>query len=161
MKKVIYIVGIIALLFVVLLYLFSSIEVSHISFSSYVEAQPSIKAGWLPAWLPKSAYDISESHDIDSNISWTKFRFSAKEKFWEPFCSAIDQKRLNVPEDRYVKRFPLFVRKIHKELVANNSLQFYYCSEAQWERYLAISEKENLAYSWTMPMDGKGTISDP
>jgi len=153
MKKVVYIVGILALLLVVLWYSFSIMEISHISLSSYVDAQPAIKAGWLPVWLPKSAYEISESHDIDSNISFTKFRFSARENIGESFCSAIDKKRLRVPEDRYIKRFPLFVSEIHEELLANNNLRFYCCSESQWVRYLAINEKENFAYSWTMPID--------
>jgi hypothetical protein len=130
-------------------------EITRISFSSYDDAQPAIQAGWLPEWLPKSAYEISESHDIDSNISWTKFRFSTSERFREPFCTSVDKQRVRVPDVRYVKRFPVFVREMHKELTVNTNLQFYDCSEAQWERYLAINGKNNLAYSWAIPKAGR------
>lgn len=153
-KKVSYFVGVPILLLGALLYSFLSTEITHISFQSYEDAQPAIQAGWLPEWLPKSAYEISESHDIDSNISWTKFGFSTSESFREPFCISVDKQRIRFPDVRYVKRFPVFVREMHKELTVNSGLQFYDCSESQWERYLAINGNNNFAYSWAMPKYG-------
>lgn len=150
-KKVSFFVGVPVVLLLMLWYTLAFNEITSIAFSSYEAAKPSIQAGWLPEWLPKSAYEINESHDIDSNITWTKFRFSKTESFHAPFCSSIDKQRVRIPDDRYIKRFPVFVREMHKELTANTDLQFYDCSEPKWERYLAINDKNNLAYSWAIP----------
>lgn len=144
-------VGVPILLLVVLWYFLSRMEITSISFSSYDDAQSAIQAGWLPEWLPKSAYEINESHDIDSNISWTSFRFLKSEKFYEPFCSSVDKQQIHVPNVRYIKRFPVFVQDMHNELTTNTNLQFYNCNELQQERYLAINKKINLAYSWVIP----------
>ena len=154
-KKISYFVGMPVLLLGVLWYSFLRMEITRISFQSYKDAQPAIQAGWLPEWLPKSAYEISESHDIDSNISWTKFGFTTSERFQEPFCISVDKQRIHVPDVMYVKRFPVFVREMHKELTVNSGLQFYDCSESKWERYLAINWNSNLAYSWAMPKYGR------
>lgn len=154
-KKISCFVGILGPLLVVLWYLFSYTEISRISFSSYNDAKPAIQAGWLPKWLPKSAYEINESHDIDSNISWTKFRFSNSEPFYEPCCRSVDKRRVRLPDIRYIKRFPEFVRDIHNELSTNTNLQVYDCSEPQWERYLVINKEANIAYSWAVPKSGR------
>lgn len=150
-KKSTYFVGASVLLLVVVWYLLSRMEITCVSFPSYDDAQPAIEAGWLPKWLPRSAYDINESHDIDSNISWMSFHFSKSERFYEPFCSVVEKQRTRIPDVRYVKRFSIFVQEMHNELITNTNLQFYDCSEPQWERYLAINERENLAYSWIIP----------
>jgi hypothetical protein len=154
-KKITCFLGVLLLLLAVSWYLLSSMEISDISFSSYADAQPAIQAGWLPKWLPKSAYEINESHDIDSNISWTRFRFLISEKFQESVCSSVDKRSVRFPDVRYINRFPVFVRDMYRDLTANTNLQFYDCSESHCERYLAISvnEKNNLAYSWAIPKD--------
>ncbi|MEA3492389.1 MAG: hypothetical protein U9R27_10870 [Campylobacterota bacterium] len=44
-------------------------------FSNYVEAKTSgiMDRGWIPTYIPKSAIDIQEQHDIDTN--WVKMTF--------------------------------------------------------------------------------------
>ena len=34
-----------------------------------------IKKGWVPTYIPRSAYAIKETHNIDSNIVRMRFRF--------------------------------------------------------------------------------------
>jgi hypothetical protein len=48
------------------------------SFSNYSEMQSSgiFEKGWLPSYLPKSATNIKESHDLDSNIVNATFVFN-------------------------------------------------------------------------------------
>ncbi len=44
-------------------------------FATRKEAEEIIRKGWLPASLPESAYDIRESHNLDSNRGSGSFRF--------------------------------------------------------------------------------------
>jgi hypothetical protein len=48
------------------------------SFSNYSEMQSSgiFEKGWLPSYLPKSATNIKESHNLDSNIVNATFVFN-------------------------------------------------------------------------------------
>ena len=54
------------------------------SYSSFAEAERSaaVDKGWIPAWLPSSATEIREMHDIDTNESMLAFTYDA-EQGWE------------------------------------------------------------------------------
>ena len=47
------------------------------SFPSIAELEASglVVAGWLPGYLPRSAYQIEERHNIDTNVVWASFRY--------------------------------------------------------------------------------------
>ena len=47
--------------------------------ASAARADLAIERGWLPAALPESATDISESHDLDTNTGGGSFRFGASD----------------------------------------------------------------------------------
>ncbi len=46
-------------------------------FSTYDEAKEAgmMIAGWLPEYLPKSATDIHEQHNIDTNLVYATFKY--------------------------------------------------------------------------------------
>ena len=46
------------------------------NFANYAEAKASgiMDRGWVPHWIPKSATDIHEQHDLDTN--WVKMTFN-------------------------------------------------------------------------------------
>jgi hypothetical protein len=46
-------------------------------FSSIAEMEASglVETGWLPGYLPRSAFQIEERHNIDTNEVWASFRF--------------------------------------------------------------------------------------
>jgi hypothetical protein len=48
-------------------------------FSTYDELRASglIERGWVPEFLPRSAKDIEESHDLDTNRGWVSFKYKA------------------------------------------------------------------------------------
>jgi hypothetical protein len=48
-------------------------------YKSLAEAQEDIQKGWIPPFLPPSAYSISDSHDLDINVGSGTFRFEPKE----------------------------------------------------------------------------------
>ena len=63
------------------------------SFSTYADAKSrgALERGWLPEFLPDSATEIREEHDIDSNELWVTFNFG--EEFQAPAsCSPSVQR---------------------------------------------------------------------
>lgn len=44
-----------------------------------VEATGAIEHGWVPGWLPRSAYEIREIHDSDRKSSMLRFRYQRSE----------------------------------------------------------------------------------
>jgi hypothetical protein len=48
------------------------------NFKNYAEMASSgiIKAGWVPNYIPRSAFEISETHNIDTNIVQMSFKFT-------------------------------------------------------------------------------------
>ena len=46
-------------------------------FGTYEELSASglIERGWVPEHLPRSATEIEESHDIDTNRGWASFKY--------------------------------------------------------------------------------------
>jgi hypothetical protein len=152
-KKIIYFTVAIAVILVAGIYFFTNIEVSYTAFNSYqdVISDPErLKAGWLPAWLPKSASHIEESHDIDTNQSWLTFNFSQSDDFYTSACTRISKKEAKLPYNRNIKRFPKFVSIMNDQLHNNTSLIFYIC-EGIGPRHLAIDLQLSAAYAWSLP----------
>ena len=149
-KKIAYVTLVIACVLMVLAYLSSRMEIMSASFTDYADAQSSMQAGWLPSWLPESAYEIDESHDIDSNVTWVKFRYSTSERFFEVPCRLIDKDEVSLPKENYIKRFPDFVVEMYADIKVAESLHFYSCEDGMRSRYLALKEAEGIAYSWSL-----------
>ena len=53
------------------------LEKPRSTFASFanMEAAGMIDAGWLPDYLPKSAVNIEERHDLDTNEVWASFAY--------------------------------------------------------------------------------------
>jgi hypothetical protein len=50
---------------------------SHYPDRAAAVADGAIARGWLPEWLPQTATDIHEWHDLDTNSSKASFRYEA------------------------------------------------------------------------------------
>src|SRR5215208_4537175 len=55
-------------------------EVQENRYGSYAEARESLREGWLPPMLPRSATEIHEWHDLDTNLCLGSFRFDSSER---------------------------------------------------------------------------------
>ena len=40
-------------------------------------ADNAIARGWIPPWLPASAHEINEAHNVDTNETWMQFKLDA------------------------------------------------------------------------------------
>ena len=65
----------------VMLFRFISMDMDA-SYSDYAEAvaDGAVRRGWIPDFVPASATDIRESHNLDTNDAWSTFRFEPADK---------------------------------------------------------------------------------
>jgi hypothetical protein len=63
------------------LYLVACYDSMHASYptAAAARADGAIERGWLPDQLPDSAFDITESHDLDTNTGSGSFHFHAED----------------------------------------------------------------------------------
>jgi len=81
MKKII--VAMLLFIFVVYYLLtsyLSDVQVNKYSDKETVKKNQAIERGWVPAILPESAYDISETHDLDTNALFGSFQYREKDE---------------------------------------------------------------------------------
>ena len=60
-----------------------------------IDAQRLFNSGWLPAFLPETAFDIWELHNLDTNRTWACF--SAKSGAPEILAALSEAKAVKVP----------------------------------------------------------------
>ena len=81
MKKILITVA----LFTILIFLlinqnFEDMQISKYEGLEEVKNNKAIHGGWIPAILPESAYDIVESHDLDTNTIFGSFKYKEKDE---------------------------------------------------------------------------------
>jgi len=81
MKKIL----IIILLFFVGFYFvltnyYKDVQINKYDSIEAVKEQKAIESGWIPKNLPSSAYDIAETHDLDTNIIVGKFSYHERDE---------------------------------------------------------------------------------
>ena len=81
MKKIIVamLLFILAVYYLLTSYL-SDVQVNKYSDKETVKKNQAIERGWVPAILPESAYDISETHDLDTNALFGSFQYREKDE---------------------------------------------------------------------------------
>ena len=81
MKKIIVamLLFILAVYYLLTSYL-SDVQVNKYSDKETVKKNQAIERGWVPAILPESAYDISETHDLDTNELFGSFQYKEKDE---------------------------------------------------------------------------------
>lgn len=126
------------------------------SFDSRDELAALIATGWVPDWIPSSAFDIEESHDIDTNEVWMRFRFSKVQAFYRsPLCQPLPvdegEKVISLDGTRFPSSFAALQQR-----QASASFSWYVCgSEPLY--MAAVDESEQLAFLWS---SGRGQTAD-
>jgi hypothetical protein len=100
------------------------------------QADGAIERGWLPPSLPASAYDIAESHDLDTNTGRGSFRFDARDT--DSFRAKLERLSSTTP--------PSGASYDHARL-RDKGYTFY--SEPGF--YIAVNWKTHHAQFWLMP----------
>jgi len=81
MKKIALLLVLFALLIVLVLNQnFKDIQISKYETIEEVKKNNAIKEGWIPAILPESAFEIVESHELDTQILYGSFKYKEKDE---------------------------------------------------------------------------------
>ncbi len=88
MKKILLLIAIFFIaVYFVLTKFFPDVEINKYDSLATVQEQKAIEKGWIPKNIPVTAYDIVETHDMDTNVVLGKFSY--KEQDEESFLSAL------------------------------------------------------------------------
>lgn len=91
------------------LFLLDRLEKPRSYFATFAEMEAAgmMSRGWLPAFLPRSASEIQEGHDIDTNLVWAAFNYqpgdveaveaacrmiASNERGWKYSCPPFDSR---------------------------------------------------------------------
>jgi len=88
---------------------FSDIQINRYDNLQQVKEDKAIEKGWVPALIPPSAYDIEETHDIDTNQLFGRFYYKKKDE--ETLMNALS----SFPENNGTYTGKSFLFKINTE----------------------------------------------
>ena len=118
-------------------------EIEENRFGTYDEAQQSQRRGWLPPMLPRSATEIHEWHDLDTNLCFGSFRFDPRER-----SLLVVNLRSGIRRPIQIDRDPSFASPLPRDpserQLTTAGFEFY--SEQRFD--LAINWKAGIAYFW-------------
>ena len=81
MKKLLLMILLVFLaIYLVLTNYFPNVEINRYDSFETVKEKQAMEKGWIPKILPLSAYDIVETHDIDSNTVFGKFSYKESDE---------------------------------------------------------------------------------
>jgi hypothetical protein len=124
-------------------------QVSSSQYSSLSEAvgANAVAKGWIPDFLPKSATNIIEWHNVEIDRSRVEFSFDTKAdgKWIEPLFKPVPDSQAE-----HLKRELLQSRGA--TIRSRENLRFYELSGHQGEHgYLAVNYGQGRAQYWTRP----------
>lgn len=79
-KMLLAMIGFFGLAFIVINYTFPDVTINKYNNIEAVRENKAIQQGWIPTIIPDSAYDISESHDLDKNTLFGSFSYKEKDE---------------------------------------------------------------------------------
>ena len=101
-----------------------------------------IERGWIPEWLPKTARQIHEIHDLDTNRSMLAFSFSpAEAPELARQCDQVGRDRLE-PAPFATAWWP---EDVPPSPVVTHRHIYYKCSGGA---YVAVSPRDGEMYYW-------------
>ena len=66
--------------YVVFIQRYSNVQINKYEDIEVVKENKAIQQGWVPAILPSSAYEITETHDLDKNTLFGNFKYKEKDE---------------------------------------------------------------------------------
>ena len=88
---------------------FSDLQINKYPDTEAVKQDRAVERGWIPAILPESAYDIEETHNLDSNQLFGRFYYRKRDE------AKIMEKLTPVPDMKATYRWGDFFFKIDTE----------------------------------------------
>jgi hypothetical protein len=115
------------------------------------ERAGAVERGWIPAWVPRSATDIVEVHDLDTNAQVLRFR-APREALAEMASRLARVSPDDVPPPRAYLRAPWgeALREVMNAYAgtARADLEHFRDTAAGAERWVAVDARGAVAYVW-------------
>jgi len=135
------------------------VETTTSHYSNYKKAAEDgvVERGWLPRNLPDSAYDIIETHNIDTNELWVKFQFSQTDiNSFLSQCAETANLRLPSARTRIIATWwPETLTDRGGERLPS-TMQMYRCSkmphaQSEFDASVVLDAQEQIAWYWIDP----------
>ena len=140
----------------------------HATYATLTDAKAdgAVTRGWVPEWLPPSARDLQESHNLDTNASWLTFTFDAADANFpnarverrlrgggtvvEDVCESVAPEGVVLP---WAPQRPWWPKTLRGSAKPPPDYAYYRC---KWERgtdhflyhYLAVDPATRRAWVW-------------
>lgn len=124
-------------------------------FRNYDDAAKNDAVGpgkWLPSWLPKSASEIHEAHNIDSNQVWLEFKTINSLRDLGHQCQPMDPLSAQAALPMLGRGFPRSMRKSRERLSEATKMDAVECVDADdTQKWIAVQQLgRDLIYAWTV-----------
>jgi hypothetical protein len=122
----------------------NSVDVPSAYYESYAVAlsDGAMSRGWIPTWLPRTASEIREVHNTDTNQSMLGFRFDGAEEFDDSSCIRVEPR--DPPQPPFsVSWWP---GDVPANGVTTHRHSFYVCD--QGAAFLAVSAPLGEGFYW-------------
>ena len=131
-------------------------ETQHAEYATYSAAERAgaVKRGWVPAFVPLSATEIAEAHDLDINTQ--RLRFRAPMEDLQAMSSKLVPISLEEARSRAIKSpalsgdWPRELAPTSAALTRGGSLRLYRTrAAAEGSECLAIDSARKVVYAWS------------
>jgi len=96
-------------LFLLLSYFVEDVQINKYKDMAIVQEEQTIEHGWIPGILPKSAYDIVETHNIDTNTVFGTFKYKEHDEV------SFMQHLTELNDDNQTMQWGRFLFRVNKE----------------------------------------------
>jgi hypothetical protein len=98
-----------AIFYYTLIQYFGDVQINKYDSKVVVQQEQAIEHGWIPGIIPDSAFEIAETHDLDTNIIVGSFKYKEEDeaKFMEVLTTVPDMNQTYTWEN--------FLFKVDKE----------------------------------------------
>lgn len=117
---------------------------------SYLDYEHASKEGvippdtWLPHFLPKSAKQIQERHNNDTNETWVSFFFDEADiSYMTNACIGVKYHDVKFPRKDRSSEIDWWINDTTKD--DRLRIKYFQCDA---NSFLIINEKEHIAYFW-------------
>jgi len=128
-------------------------EIQAATYPTYADAVAAgaQRRGWLPSFVPATATDIREAHDIDTNTQWLRFRVPVGDTSVgngaERISISVAAGRAPKPPRAMGDWLPEL--RSPPTITRRSGIQAYRHSGQRGARCVAVIPRDGLAYAWT------------
>jgi hypothetical protein len=118
-------------------------EAQENRYATYDDARESLGHGWLPSMLPRSATEIHEWHNSDTNLCFGSFRFDPNER-----STMESTLRSGLRRPIRIDRDPSFASPLPLDPAEDQLVNFGFEFYADRDFAFAINWKSGIGYFW-------------